>query len=105
MNNDIVLGDARVSRTILAWNALHKASILPIWGHLMARRLNGSLVTRAILSPGDLINLGSTTLRYESAAQAVETDNPIIDNEADLTSTLQQAALSMTINETNTPAW
>jgi len=102
MNNDIVLGDARVSHTHSRLECTPQCVYITDLGSSNGTRLNGSLVTRASLSPGDVINLGSTTLRYESAAPAVEADNTIIDNETDLTSTLQQAALSMTINETNT---
>lgn len=100
-NNDIVLSDAKVSRAHARLECGDAGCTLVDLGSANGTRLNGMRVERAALSPGDVITLGDSTLRFEIAAPRVEPDVTLIHSEAELDATLAQATLSMTLSDTH----
>jgi pSer/pThr/pTyr-binding forkhead associated (FHA) protein len=98
--NDITLGDARVSRSHARLDCGTKNCTLIDLGSSNGTRLNGLRVERAILTHGDLINIGNSQLRFETSSLF---DDPLltqIDSEADLEKTINLEVLPMSINET-----
>jgi pSer/pThr/pTyr-binding forkhead associated (FHA) protein len=103
MTNDIILGDARVSRSHTRLECGLSGCTLFDLGSSNGTRLNGIRVERAELKPGDVIGLGNTQLRYEVSKLPDEVEMTMIDSEADLDLTMDQEILPMSIHETSTP--
>jgi pSer/pThr/pTyr-binding forkhead associated (FHA) protein len=103
LTNDVVLNDGRVSRSHARLDFGQKSCTLSDLGSSNGTRLNGKIVDRAELRPGDFINLGNTTLRFEAAKSAEDIGLTVIDTEAELNTSIDQEVLPMAINETSTP--
>jgi len=103
VTNDIVLGDARVSRTHARLECSPAGCMLFDLGSANGTRVNGMRVEQTELKPGDKIALGNTQLRFEGAMSAAEMGLTMIDSEADLDMTLDTEILPMVINETSQP--
>jgi len=65
--------------------------------------VNGMRVEKVVLSPGDQINVGNTSLRYELEQLTPEVGMTVIDSDLDLDQTLNGEFLPMSINETSVP--
>ncbi len=103
--SDISLPDSKVSRTHTriecgpdgCWVVdLHSAN---------GTKLNGAPVERARLSAGDVISVGSTSLRYEPPSDLDESDPDLtcIDTDAQLETTLMETAVPNELSETRIP--
>lgn len=103
MTNDIPLGDARVSRNHARLECGSSGCMVVDLGSSNGTRLNGNRVEKAKLTPGDMITIGNTTLRYESATVSDDLGMTMIDTDSDLDLTIDQEILPMVIHETNLP--
>jgi pSer/pThr/pTyr-binding forkhead associated (FHA) protein len=101
LTNDIVLTDTRVSRTHASLECGQAGCTLIDLGSANGTLVNGNRVTRTALSPGDIITLGGSTLRFSVAPAQVESNVTIIDSESELDATLAHATLSMSLNDTS----
>lgn len=101
--NDVVLLDAKVSRSHARLECGHAGGTIFDLGSANGTRVNGLRVERAALVPGDVIALGDSVLRYERAALRVEPEVTRLDSEGDLEAALARATLSMTLNDTRPP--
>jgi pSer/pThr/pTyr-binding forkhead associated (FHA) protein len=107
--NDIILDDARVSRS----HARLEIKTNGAGGSISTRivdlrssngtRVNGLQVEQAELFHGDTIILGSTTLRYETAQMSEEQAMTMIDTDAEMEHAIDREFLPVTINETSQP--
>jgi pSer/pThr/pTyr-binding forkhead associated (FHA) protein len=103
MTNDIILSDARVSRSHARLECGPSGSTVIDLGSANGIRLNGARIDRAKLVPGDIIGLGNTQLRFDITRPLEEAGATVIDTEADLNLSLDQEFLPVAINETSTP--
>jgi pSer/pThr/pTyr-binding forkhead associated (FHA) protein len=103
MTNDIVLGDARVSRNHARIECGSGGCTLIDLGSSNGTRLNGNRVVQANLTPGDVIDLGSSSLHYLEAAPVDESGMTIINSDADLEASLDQATIAVSLNNTSSP--
>lgn len=101
--NDIVLNDARVSRSHARLDCSPSGVVLTDLGSSNGCWVNGQRVERAVLKPGDLITLGGAQLHFDQAPPFEERGLTIIDNEADLDLTIDREVLPIHINETRHP--
>lgn len=103
LTNDIVLTDERVSwqhaRLECGPAGCTVVSLDPNRGI----QVNSVPQARARLSPGDVIALGNSLLRFSAGGARVEPEVTIIDSEADLDAILAHATLPISINETSQP--
>jgi pSer/pThr/pTyr-binding forkhead associated (FHA) protein len=99
--SDIVVRDARVSRTHARLEYIAIGCALVDLGSANGTYVNGVRVERANLASGDTIIVGNSTLRFEIAAPRTEPDLTQIHSEADLEATLSQATLPMTLVNTH----
>lgn len=103
-HSDIVLSDAKVSRTHARLECTDTGCALIDLGSANGTRVNGVRVERATLAPGDVIALGDSTLRFaKGAVPRAEPEVTLIHSEADLEATLAQATLAMTLSDTRAP--
>jgi pSer/pThr/pTyr-binding forkhead associated (FHA) protein len=101
--SDILLPDPKVSRTHARIECGSGSCTVIDLGSANGTRVNGKHVERAVLSPGDVIQLGDCILRYELSAPVVEPDITIIDTDADIEKTLVEARLMTALNDTQQP--
>lgn len=102
-SSDIPLADARVSRSHARIECSDDGCVLIDAGSGNGTLVNGTPVERARLSPGDLIRLGDSTLRYEVAAATPEPEILAIDTEAELDATLAHSLVPMTLTNNEIP--
>lgn len=103
LSADIPLLDARLSRSHARLECGTSGCMIVDLGSANGTRRNGSRVEKAELSPGDIISIGNTTLRYESSSIPDDLEMIMIDTASDLDLTLQQESLPMMLNATNSP--
>jgi len=101
--NDIVLGDSKVSRVHARLQYSDEGLNLVDLGSANGTRVNGLPIERAAVAPGDVIELGDSTLRYETEPPQTEPEVTLLDSEADVEATLTGATLSMTLSDTHGP--
>jgi pSer/pThr/pTyr-binding forkhead associated (FHA) protein len=103
--SDIVISDARVSRSHARIEFGPQSCTLIDLGSSNGTRLNGTRVEKTPLAHGDTISLGSSSLRYMSAEIEPEAglEMTLIDSEADLATSLAKLNLPMALNETRSP--
>ena len=101
--NDILLYDPKVSRVHTRIDFSGKNYILIDLGSANGSRVNGSRVKQAVLKPGDEIQLGDSTLRFELAAEVSEAEVTKIISETELETMLTTATMEMQLNDNNTP--
>jgi pSer/pThr/pTyr-binding forkhead associated (FHA) protein len=105
---DIALRDSKVSRAHTRLECGREGCWVVDLGSANGTKLNGALVTRALLSPSDVITVGATSLRYEAASEDVDddVDDPEltrIDTEAQFENTLMETAIPNELSETRIP--
>ena len=103
MTNDIILSDTRVSRSHARLDYTPGGWTVSDSGSSNGTRLNGIRVERSALKPGDMINLGNTQARFETAEIFEEAGMTMIDSEADLDQSMDMEVLPMSLNETGVP--
>ena len=103
MTSDIVLSDARLSRSHARLECGPSGCTLIDLGSSNGSRVNGVRVEQAVLKPGDQITLGNSQLRYEESQPFEEPAMTMIESEADLETRIDQEILPMTIHETSQP--
>jgi pSer/pThr/pTyr-binding forkhead associated (FHA) protein len=101
--NDIVLSDVRVSRHHARLECGPGGCEIVDLGSSNGTRLNGVVVQRSKLSPGDTIGLGSGQLRYHVEQPLDDLEATRLDTPADLALSLEREFLPMSINETGLP--
>lgn len=101
--NDVILQDARVSRSHARIECEAGRYVIVDLDSANGTRVNGLPVQRATLAPGDLVTIGSNTLRYQEMASERSFDATIIESDADLELTLAGATIEMTLNDTSVP--
>lgn len=101
--NDIALADSRVSRVHAHLQYSDEGLSLVDLGSANGTRVNGLPIERVAIAPGDVIELGDSTLRYETEPLQTEPEVTLIDSEADVEATLIGATLSMTLSDTRGP--
>lgn len=99
--NDIVVADAKVSRSHarFEFSPDGKATVIDS-GSTNGVIVNGALVERAALQPGDVIVMGDTELHCESVSKP-ELEMTIIDNEIDLERSMAEFVMPVALNETS----
>jgi pSer/pThr/pTyr-binding forkhead associated (FHA) protein len=101
--SDIVLADARVSRAHARLECRDDGCTLIDLGSANGIRVNGQQVERAVLAPGDVVELGDSVLRFEVEGPEIEPDTTPINSEAELEATLAQTFVPMTLTNTQMP--
>lgn len=102
--NDVVLNDARVSRTHARLECSSSGVVLVDMGSSNGSRVNGIRVERATLVPGDTISLGSQQLKYEVEDPNEDVGITKIDTQTELDQTMVGEYLPIMVNETSTPS-
>lgn len=103
MTNDIILGDARVSRNHARLECETSGCTIIDLGTSNGTRLNGNRIEKAKLAAGDAITIGNTMLRYESERVSDNLEMIMIDTDSDLDLAIDQEVLPMAINATGYP--
>lgn len=103
MTNEVILDDGRVSRSHARIECSASRCVIVDLKSANGTRLNGVRVERAELKPGDILSLGNTQIRFETAQPIEEVGLTVIDSEADLELTIDREILPVTINETGVP--
>jgi pSer/pThr/pTyr-binding forkhead associated (FHA) protein len=101
--NDIVLSDSKVSRVHARLQYGDEDLSLEDLGSANGTRVNGLAIERVAIAPGDVIELGDSTLRYETEPPKIEPEVTLLDSQADVEATLTEATLSMTLSDTRGP--
>ena len=102
--SDIALRDSKVSRAHTRIECGPYGCWVVDLGSANGTKLNGSPVERARLSPGDVISVGTTSLRYEAASESNDDpDLTCIDTEAQLETTMTETAVPNELAETRIP--
>jgi pSer/pThr/pTyr-binding forkhead associated (FHA) protein len=103
MTNDVILGDARVSRNHARLECSQSGCTVIDLGSSNGTRLNGNRIEKAILSAGDTISIGNTTLRYEEVSISDDLEMTMIDTQFDLDLAIDQESLPVSVNDTGVP--
>lgn len=98
--SEIIIQDAKVSRTHAQIELGEGVCRLVDLGSSNGTYLNGQRVDSADLSPGDIIRMGGSILRYEIDYTLAPTVIDEIHDLSDLDSTLAHTALDATISDT-----
>ncbi|HEV1286816.1 MAG TPA: FHA domain-containing protein [Bryobacteraceae bacterium] len=102
--SDIALRDSKVSRAHTRLECGPEGCWVIDLGSANGTKLNGAPVERARLSPGDVIAVGTTSLRYEEPSESdVDPDMTCIDTDAQLETTLMETAIPNELSETRIP--
>ncbi len=99
--SDINLADNKVSRTHARLEHGPDGYTLVDSGSANGVSVNGERATRTLLKPGDIIGIGDSSLHFKVDTLAVTEDDEPIDSEADLDATLVNAAVPMTLTDTD----
>jgi pSer/pThr/pTyr-binding forkhead associated (FHA) protein len=103
MTNDIILDDSRISRSHARLECSAQGCELVDLGSSNGTRLNGFPIHRAELRPGDQINLGSLTLRFETDQPTEMVEVTRIDSEAELNHTINHEVMTVALKDTQAP--
>jgi pSer/pThr/pTyr-binding forkhead associated (FHA) protein len=101
--SDITVADAKVSRAHARLDCKDAGCTLVDLGSANGVLVNGKRVERTVLSPGDLIALGDSTLRFEVETPTSTAELIAIDSTAELDATLAEATVRMTLTDTALP--
>jgi pSer/pThr/pTyr-binding forkhead associated (FHA) protein len=102
--SDIAITDPKVSRTHTRIECGPDGCWVADLGSANGTKLNGAPVQRARLSPGDVVAVGATTLRYEAPeGSSDDSDLTAIDNDAELERTLMETTIPYQLTETRVP--
>jgi pSer/pThr/pTyr-binding forkhead associated (FHA) protein len=101
--NDIVLTDAKVSRVHARFERSAEGYAVVDLGSANGISVNGARVARARLAPGDIVQVGDSTIRLEIPAPPVSTDSAIAHREEGLGGPLDGQSLQTTLTRTDLP--
>jgi pSer/pThr/pTyr-binding forkhead associated (FHA) protein len=102
--SDIALRDSKVSRAHTRIECGPDGCWVVDLGSANGTKLNGATVERARLSSGDIISVGSTSLRYQAASESADdSDLTSIDTDAQLETMLAETAIPNELSETRIP--
>jgi len=102
--SDITLRDSKVSRAHTRLECGPEGCWVIDLGSANGTKLNGAPIERARLSPGDVITVGTTTLRYEEPSDPdIDPDLTCIDTDAQFETTLMETAIPNELSETRIP--
>lgn len=101
--NDIILNDVRASRNHAQLECGSTGVTLVDLGSSNGTRVNGSVIERATLIPGDTISLGSQQIKYKVDDPSEDVGRTIIDTQVQLDQTIKEEFLPVVINETTSP--
>jgi pSer/pThr/pTyr-binding forkhead associated (FHA) protein len=99
--NEIILQDAKVSRSHAQIEFEGAQCRLEDLDSANGTRVNGQQVEQANISPGDVIQIGDSTLRYEIDFTMAPTVVDQINDDSDLESTLAHTVLDARLNDTS----
>jgi pSer/pThr/pTyr-binding forkhead associated (FHA) protein len=102
--NDIVLNDVRVSRNHARLECGTSGVVLVDLGSANGTRLNGILIERATLKPGDTISFGSQQLKYQVDDPSEDVGLTKINTQMQLDKTMAEEFLPVMVNETGNPS-
>jgi len=101
--NDIALPDTQVSRAHVRLECSEKECVVVDLGSTNGMRVNGKRIDRHTLSPGDVINVGGTTLRFKGAGSENELEMTHMQTFVDLERSLVDMPVEIQIDETTEP--
>jgi pSer/pThr/pTyr-binding forkhead associated (FHA) protein len=101
--NDIVLPDAKVSRTHARFEYARDGYAVVDQGSANGTWVNGVRVARALLSPGDCVQLGESTFRFELPAPPARRDIVTVAAEAAPATGATSGTLQMRLVRTDLP--
>jgi len=106
--NDIPISDPRVSRHHARLHQAAGGIEIEDLGSTNGTRVNGQIVQRISLAPGDVIEIGGTTLRFGDPSPRADVegtiiDAPPLDTETDLDATLAASALEVALSDVSVP--
>lgn len=104
ITNDILLNDTKVSRSHARLECGPSGVVLVDAGSSNGTHLNGVLIERATLKPGDSIHLGGKQLVYKVEDPSEDVGITKIDTQAELEHTMETDFLPVMVNETGTPS-
>ena len=99
--NDIVIMDTKMSRlhARFEFTAGGEVTVIDI-GSTNGVRVNGNKIDKALIKPGDVIQMGESQIRYERSSEEDE-GMTIIESELDLDRTVADFVLPTVLNETS----
>jgi pSer/pThr/pTyr-binding forkhead associated (FHA) protein/pimeloyl-ACP methyl ester carboxylesterase len=103
LTNDIVLQDARVSRTHARLDCGPAGCSVVDLGSPNGTWVNGRRVSSAALAPGDVLVLGNSRLTFASGPLAQGPEVTVLDSDAELEATLLTMSLPKSLNEHSGP--
>ncbi len=101
--SDIVLLDPTVSRSHARIERTPQGYEVVELGSANGIRVNGVALPRAVLSPGDVLTLGSSTLRFDTLPDESDLDETRVVTGEDVEATLNRAQLPMNLPESGLP--
>ena len=101
---DIVLTDDTVSRSHARVERRGDAFVVEDLGTANGTRVNGARVDRKTLSPGDVITMGKSTLRFESGEAASDVEVTSIATEAELDTVLSETTVTVRLHNASQPS-
>lgn len=99
--NDIPLQDNKISRLHAQLQFLEDGLYFVDLGSANGSLVNGKRVQRERLAPGDIIQLGGSTLRYEAELLSDPQEIYAIDSLTDFEHTMAQESVNFTLYDTN----
>lgn len=98
--NDIVIMDGRMSRAHARFEFSDNGEVTVVdAGSTNGVRVNGNKVERAVIQPGDIVQMGESQIHYEKASKDEELT--VINSEMDLDRTIADFVLPAVLNDTS----
>jgi pSer/pThr/pTyr-binding forkhead associated (FHA) protein len=97
--NDIVLQDDKISRSHARIEYGEQGCRIIDLGSSNGTLVNGTRIEDIVLAPGDTVQLGESTLRFEEITPEIDPGVTLLNTEADLNNTLARAALETSLND------
>lgn len=98
--NDIVIMDGRMSRAHARFEFSDNGEVTVVdAGSTNGVRVNGNKVEKAVIQPGDIVQMGESQIHYEKASKDEELT--VINSEMDLDRTIADFVLPAVLNDTS----
>lgn len=98
--NDIVIMDGRMSRAHARFEFSDNGEVTVVdAGSTNGVRVNGNKVERAVIQPGDVVQMGESQIHYEKAS--TDEELTVINSEMDLDRTIADFVLPAVLNDTS----
>jgi adenylate cyclase len=101
--SDVVLPDARASRTHARLDCSVSGCTLVDLGSANGTWLEGQRITSAVLAPGDTLTIGDSRLTYQAAALTDDPSVTQLESEVELAATIGEMSLPRALNDTSGP--